>query len=1290
MPMHAANRVLSVPNERNSLRGIPLYLMRGSLALIILLTLGVVIFSIPINLGKLANIPLEERNILLNTWNLDIQFYIWFMVILDLLTIFGFCIPAIIIFISKSDDWMTALVSLALITFGAGITTTLENLQLVLPAWHLPVTIIRSVGISSTLLVFYLFPNGRFIPLWTRYLAWVWLVWLGAWVLLPANPVSLEAAHPIVRYLVYLVLQTPESYNRIYIGLRLYSLLLVLFIWFGSGVVAQNIRYKHHSTQAEQRQTKWTVLGFTVAFSGALLFYLLPTLIPALRLPGIGNLLFDLIGGAIYRYALISVPLSFAISVSIFRLWDVDYLINRTLVYGMLTTFLGISFILYIILFQYIFGSLTQFESSAIIVISTLALMFILRPFYQRVQKFVDRRFYRERIDFRQAFTGFSKQVRTIIDLPELLHVLVERTTQYLHATYGAVFLFQQNGTLGLVEALDIDLSEGASLSLDPSEWQQILRGIPIHRHAHPTFPMLVPLISPQPLNQPDAEQGVLLGVLALGPQRSGLSYSRENRDLLMGLADQAGTAIYVARLMEEKQAEALRREEAERSLEEHRNSPLGQAELRSQALREQPANALAELHHTSQEAGSNPLAASLLANLPTTLNNLGEAGLAGLAEGFNFMYLSQFTPELLEVGLRGIIAHLVGPQASHWQEAEPALSIYQRCHMALEANSISQLLALEETWNVELSSPTLAELSALLQEFRSVLTILHAYERVESAQDRLAYLASAVERLRHLERTARADLGSADRPLILAIAESWLSVVTGTISELQARSRLICQLLTRHTWQVDVVSLSLNIRNEGRGAALNIRVSLAPDSAYTLLDGSANLECIGYGEEAQVILRVRPHLEKGADHFRARFVILYTDPRGPDQVENFADVVRLLTTGAEFQFIPNPYVVGTPLQTGSPLFFGRADIIAYVQENLAASHRNNLVLIGQRRTGKTSLLKQLPGCLSDDYLPVYLDGQALGLDPGMPNFFLTLATEMAFALEDRGFQIDSPELEAFQSSPAATFERNFIGQVREAIGNRHLLLMLDEFEELETAVRRGDLEPSIFGFLRHLIQHTPNLSVIFCGTHRLEELASDYWSVLFNISIYRHISFLSQPEALRLVQEPVEPYGMRYDDLALDKIWRITAGHPYFLQLLCHSLVNQHNKTQRSYATVADVNAALEEILASGEAHFVYLWAESSPLERLMLTAMSRLIPLSGQIAPVQILDYLTDRGVSVERKSISDALHRLALRDVLSVSDTGAEPDTLSEAYRWKLGLLGMWVEKYKSISRVIDEVS
>jgi hypothetical protein len=205
-----------------------------------------------------------------------------------------------------------------------------------------------------------------------------------------------------------------------------------------------------------------------------------------------------------------------------------------------------------------------------------------------------------------------------------------------------------------------------------------------------------------------------------------------------------------------------------------------------------------------------------------------------------------------------------------------------------------------------------------------------------------------------------------------------------------------------------------------------------------------------------------------------------------------------------------------------------------------------------------------------------------------------------------------------------------------------------------------------------------------------MEELAADYWSVLFNISLYRHVAFLQQPEALRLIQEPVAAFGMRYDDLALEKMWRVTAGHPYFLQLFCHSLVNAHNRSQRSYVTVADVNTALDDILAAGEAHFVYLWTDSTREERLVLTALSRMTPLTGQATPVLVADFLAERGIQLDRQAVSDALHHLAIRDTLRMSANGDDEADRARgvSYGWRLGLLGLWVEKYKSLHRVVDE--
>lgn len=380
---------------------------------------------------------------------------------------------------------------------------------------------------------------------------------------------------------------------------------------------------------------------------------------------------------------------------------------------------------------------------------------------------------------------------------------------------------------------------------------------------------------------------------------------------------------------------------------------------------------------------------------------------------------------------------------------------------------------------------------------------------------------------------------------MLQRIAQTWLALVTGVMADLQTSARLTCRLVTRQVLHGETLGLVLGVVNEGRAAAVSLGVQALPGPGYAVIGDGETLAQLAPGDEAQVQVPIRPTPGAGLERLRVRFALRFSDPRGPDQVEHFADVVSLLEAEETFQFVPNPYAVGTPLQPGSPLFIGREDLVASIQEHLAASHRNHLVIIGQRRMGKTSLLKQLGLRLGDEHVPVYLDGQTLGIDPGLAGFFTAFATDVAYGLEDRGFGLEPPDPARFAEQPALVFEREFLREVRQVIGDRHLLVLLDEFEALEAAVRRGTLDPAVFGWLRHLIQHTDRLSLIFCGTHRLEELAADYWSVLFNICLYQHVGFLTRAQSERLIQEPVAPFGVRLDDLALEKMWQVTSGHP-------------------------------------------------------------------------------------------------------------------------------------------------
>jgi hypothetical protein len=1208
--------------------------------------------------------------------------------LLELTVLLAFTATSAVIFWSKRNDWMALLVSTALITFGGTVFPFITD-----PSLQWAMHLIQVIGIATAGLTIFLFPNGRFVPRWTRPLAFGLGIWLTALLVFPevtSAVGSIDWLNPVqyaIRLIAWLLGTdvSAEAFDQAVQAVRTVGFVSMLVGVFGAGAFAQIYRYMNTSDPVEKQQTKLVVFGLAVAVVSSLFYYLPPVFLAPLREPGSAHWIFATVGQLVFSIALILVPVFLVTAMLRYRLWEVDLLINRTIVYTLLTGLLAAVYFASVYFFQSLVHAVTGQGSDLVLVVSTLMIAALFRPLRDRVQIFIDRRFFREKVDFRRAFTEFGSELRTLIDLPELERTLVGRVTDLLHVRYAAVFLRDAGGRFDPAYSQGIPPAGEASLPVTPEERQRMENGGMVYQPTTLPFPLLVPLIAPE------TERSVLVGVLALGPRLSSEQYTREDQSLLLGLAGRAGTSIRVAQLIDEKQTETRQRLDAEKQLADHWNSPLGRAEATADQLRLHPDRVLLELHRLIQAAREDPDSAALVANLPNALESSKAGELARLAEGFNYLLGGQISPEMLPVGLRTISASLDRLSDSTHPPigATAARTMYSACLAALAARSVSDIagwaLSSGVTETAQVRVEFLSGLRGILVELGDIARSLQAFERVDSIQDKLAYLAGAVERLERLRHSTRNELGSADRPILSAIAGHWTAVAESAMAELRSRAQIVCELLTRHVWQEDPLTVVLSLRNAGRSPAAQLEVRLLPSAEYELAGNAIGADHLGPGEETRIEVPVHPRLPRGVRNMRVLFEIRYVDPRGPDQGESYADAVQLLEPAAAFQHIPNPYVVGTPLKAGSPMFFGRKDVMDFILEHLTAAHRNNLVLIGQRRTGKSSLLKQLPLVLGKDFLPVYLDGQSLALDPGLPAFLHAVAVEISLALEERGWKVPPPDLAQFSDHPTAIFEKGFLASVRRTIGSRHLLLLLDEFEELESAARRETLNASIFPFLRHLIQHSENLSVIFCGTHRLEELASDYWSVLFNISLYRHIGFLTREEAVRLIQEPVAAGGMRYDDLALDKIWRVTTGHPYFLQLICHSLVNRHNRMRRSYVSVGDVNASVEEILATGEAHFVYLWMESTAEQKLALYAMSHLGG-AGFLTPAQAADELGRSGVSVQQAALEKAFRDLSARDIFSVLHRPDQP--LGVAYGWKLGLLGLWVEKCRSLGQIIAE--
>jgi hypothetical protein len=689
-----------------------------------------------------------------------------------------------------------------------------------------------------------------------------------------------------------------------------------------------------------------------------------------------------------------------------------------------------------------------------------------------------------------------------------------------------------------------------------------------------------------------------------------------------------------------------------------YRRSPPGQAETLLKYLQANPATALLTLRKLAR---SEPTHLTLLTGLAREVN---EIEIARLSEGYQLIVTQ---PSLAAQGLETVLE--AGTQLPSEAEAKALLGRYGVLLRAMEANTLSRIVALH--------SMLVGESDV---ELVQVIHPLANFQRVETLTDKVAYLGQAMEMLGRLERESIATLPQPEQNILRQVASGWLQVTNNALQDLQGRARLEMALKTRHLLRLEQATLSLELTNSGRSPASNITISLAPDQDNAAGNGRVELELLPAGHSVMVELPVSG--VEAVDQFRVEFLITYDDRERAGKSLAFADIVHLLRPAAEFRPIPNPYAPGTPLSPNSPIFFGRDDLFQFITENLAGLTRQNiLVLIGQRRMGKTSFLQQLPARLGHTYIPVYIDGQSLGIDPGMDNFFYDLALAVVDALVDQEIELEEPEPAAFAERPSGVFERVFLPRVFERVGQRKLLLLFDEFEELEMRVASGKLEATIFPYFRHLMQHHRRLGFIFVGTHKLESLSSDYWSIFFNIAMYKHVAFLDETAAKALITEPVAEYGLIYDDLALEKMVRATAGHPYFLQLTCHALVNRANREAQNYLTIQDVNTVLEEMVELGEAHFAFLWEQADPTEQVVLAALTRVLGQGPSATSTQVAETLVERAVQVTAREVSEALRRLAERDVIR------EITDQPPRYEYKVELVRLWVERYKTLGRVIE---
>jgi len=391
------------------------------------------------------------------------------------------------------------------------------------------------------------------------------------------------------------------------------------------------------------------------------------------------------------------------------------------------------------------------------------------------------------------------------------------------------------------------------------------------------------------------------------------------------------------------------------------------------------------------------------------------------------------------------------------------------------------------------------------------------------------------------------------------------------------------------------------------------------------------------------------------------------------------------------FKTIPNPYIVGNPIKNAE-MFYGRQDEFEFAKGKIQSGDKSYVIVYcGERRSGKTSILFQiLMGKLGDKFLSVLIDMQTMAGLNDDNDFFAEIAQEICRTLKDPRLNMGDYDFKKPAESPYKSFKA-LLDKILALYPDKHLVLLIDEYEMMEEKFEDGSLNKDVVTYLAGLLESERRISFIFTGSRNLEQRKKiEYWRVLFGKSLYRRISFLSHADSVRLITEPVKGL-VTFAEGTVEAIYRLTAGQPFYTQVVCQNLIDHLNEHRKTRVETADVEAVAAGIVQNPLPQMIYIWDSLGDMEQLAMAVLAEFqhtttrqsaSKSNGFIPVAKLLKFIQqkDRGFPITTEDLQTALANLYERELVSKKD---------DTYRVRIEILGKWIRQEISFWKIIHDV-
>ena len=296
-----------------------------------------------------------------------------------------------------------------------------------------------------------------------------------------------------------------------------------------------------------------------------------------------------------------------------------------------------------------------------------------------------------------------------------------------------------------------------------------------------------------------------------------------------------------------------------------------------------------------------------------------------------------------------------------------------------------------------------------------------------------------------------------------------------------------------------------------------------------------------------------------------------------------------------------NPYIAGNPVR-GQEKFIGRADVLRDVLRALRNPSANAMVLFGQRRIGKTSVLLHIEQELKahNEFTPIYFDLQDKAALP-LAEVLYQIAQKISLVTK-------TPLPDRSQFDPQGKFfQETFIPAVVNTTKNSGLVLLLDEFDVLDVP-QQEQAALTFFPYLREWMTVAKGIQFVFVLGRRPEELSTNALSA-FKAIPSRQVSLMTHDDCVAIIRQSEHNGSLTWSAEAVERVWYWTQGHPYFTQLLCSEIWEAAIETEpenSSPVNPANVDEAIDRAIEQGANALQWIWNGLPPAERIVMAAMA------------------------------------------------------------------------------------